>query len=74
MQIDLDRAEVDILRTTLSLHLEELRHEWSRTDDHAYRHDLYNTIESLERIIARLPAPTKREGQASFVLPTDASN
>jgi hypothetical protein len=57
MQLDLDPTEADTLRATLALHLEELRQEWSHTDDHDFRHDLFRTIECLERVVARLPAP-----------------
>jgi hypothetical protein len=57
MQIELDPAEAETLRATLALHLGELRQEWSRTEDHDYRHDLFRTIECLERLLARLPAP-----------------
>jgi len=54
MQMELDGTEAQTLRTTLEVYVSELRHEWSRTEDHDYRRDLLRTMECLERIILRL--------------------
>jgi hypothetical protein len=56
MTFELEQGDFEVLRAALALHTEALRKEWSRTEDHDYRHDLFGTIERLERIAARLAA------------------
>ena len=54
MNIDLGRADLDLLHTALQRHLLVLREELVRTDDRQYRQSLREDVGRLEALFGRL--------------------
>ena len=54
MNIDLNRADLDLLHTALQRHLLVLREEVVRTDDRQYRQSLREDVSRLEALFGRL--------------------
>ena len=54
MNIDLGRADLDLLHTALQRHLLVLREELVRTDDRQYRQSLREDVGPLEALFGRL--------------------
>ena len=54
MNIDLGRADLDLLHTALQRHLLVLREELVRTDDRQYRQNLREDVGRLEALFGRL--------------------
>jgi hypothetical protein len=57
MELTLDEQEIETVRAALAARLEQLRQEWSRTEDRTYRHELFVTLTRLEALAGRLPPP-----------------
>jgi len=54
VNIDLGRADLDLLHTALQRHLLVLREELVRTDDRQYRQSLREDVSRLEALFGRL--------------------
>jgi hypothetical protein len=61
MQIELNRAEAELLRDTLQHHVQELDREINRTDSLAFKRELQQADRTMERILGRVVTALGRE-------------
>ncbi len=54
MTLEMAYEEARELKTALEIRLVEMRGELAHTDDHAYRADLLNSLNTLEHVTERL--------------------
>ena len=63
VNIELGRADLDLLHTALQRHLLVLREELVRTDDRQYRQSLRENVSRLEALFGRLEE-LRRDGDS----------